>query len=142
MKKSLSILIAIFVIASLVLSLVVGIVGNSTPTSTPTPSTPTPVITHPGAQDSHNDIGLNPTLTWTSPVEATGFELILAHNCDWENPMISATGSETLGPDTAYQITQTQTLQEGANYCWKVRAVYSDNSKSPWSDTGTFTTIY
>jgi hypothetical protein len=105
------------------------------------PASAKPVITYPGAQDSHTNIELTPSLTWTSTVEATGFELVLAENCDWANPVIDLTGSNALeGPDTCYKITQA--LKQGASYCWKVRAVNSDtDTMSPWSDTGTFTTM-
>jgi len=105
------------------------------------PASAKPVITYPGSTDSHNDIELTPSLTWTSTVEATGFELVLAANCDWSNPIVNLTGSSALvGPDTCYAITQA--LQQGTNYCWKVRAVNSDtDTMSPWSDTGTFTTL-
>jgi hypothetical protein len=104
------------------------------------PASSKPVVTYPGAQDSHYDIPLTPTLTWTSAVECTGYELIVAKQCDWANPLINLTGSSALGTDTCYTITQS--LQEGTNYCWKVRAVNEDTgTASPWSDTGTFTTI-
>lgn len=104
------------------------------------PASSKPVITYPGSQDSHYDIPLKPTLTWTSAVECTGYELIVAKQCDWANPLINLTGSSALGTDTCYTITQS--LQEDTNYCWKVRAINEDTgTASPWSDTGTFTTI-
>jgi hypothetical protein len=103
------------------------------------PASAKPVITYPGGEESHTDIICPLTLTWTSAVEATGFELILAENCDWANPVINRTGSSALGPETGYNIPQC--LKEGTSYCWKVRAVNSDTAtNSPWSDTGTFTT--
>jgi len=46
------------------------------------PASAKPIITYPGGQDSHYDIELTPLLTWTNTVEATGFELMLAKNCD------------------------------------------------------------
>jgi len=85
-------------------------------------------------------VSLTPPLQWSSAVEATGFELVVAANCDWSNTIINLTGSSALGAETAYQITQS--LQQGTNYCWKVRAVNADTvTNSPWSDTGTFTTL-
>jgi len=66
---------------------------------------------------------------------------MVAANCDWSNAIVNLTGSSALGPETAYQITSPQ-LAEGTNYCWKVRAINSDtDTMSPWSDTGTFTTL-
>jgi hypothetical protein len=105
------------------------------------PASAKPIITYPGGQDSHYDIELTPLLTWTNTVEATGFELMLAKNCDWSNPILNLTGSSALSSDsTCYAITQA--LEEGTNYCWKVRAINGDtDTMSPWSDTGTFTTL-
>jgi hypothetical protein len=104
------------------------------------PASVKPIVTYPGAQDSHYGIPLTPTLTWTSTVECTGYELMVAKNCDWSDPIINLTGSSALGTDTGYAITQA--LDEGTNYCWKVRAINDDTgTASPWSDTGTFTTI-
>jgi hypothetical protein len=81
-----------------------------------------------------------PALQWSSSVEATGFELMVAANCDWTNAIVNLTGSSALGSETAYQITTS--LAEGTNYCWKVRAINADTAtNSPWSDTGTFTTL-
>lgn len=104
------------------------------------PASSKPVVTYPGSQDSHNDIPLTPTLTWTSTVECTGYELMVAKNCDWSSPIVNLTGSSALGTDTCYSITQA--LDQDTNYCWKVRAVNEDTgTASPWSDTGTFTTL-
>jgi photosystem II stability/assembly factor-like uncharacterized protein len=106
------------------------------------PASAKPIITYPGSQDSHNEIKCPLTLTWTSTVEATGFELVLAENCDWANPVIDMTGSNVLGTDTCYTLPDCNVLKEGASYCWKVRAVNGDtDTMSPWSDTGTFTTF-
>ncbi|MFA5056157.1 MAG: hypothetical protein WC562_08345 [Dehalococcoidia bacterium] len=104
------------------------------------PASSKPIVTYPGAEDSHNDIPLTPTLTWTSTVECTGYELMVAKNCDWSSPIVNLTGSSALGTDTCYSITQA--LHQGTNYCWKVRAINEDTgTASPWSDTGTFTTL-
>jgi hypothetical protein len=86
-------------------------------------------------------VSLTPTLQWSSAVEATGFELAVAANCDWSNTIVNLTGSSALvAGTTAYPITQA--LQQGTNYCWKVRAINEDTAtNSPWSDTGTFTTL-
>ena len=87
-------------------------------------------------------VSLTPPLQWSSAVEATGFELMVAAGCDWSNARINLTGSSALGAETAYQVTAADGLQEGTNYCWKVRATNEDTAtNSPWSDTGTFTTL-
>jgi hypothetical protein len=80
---------------------------------------------------------LNPALQWNSSVAATGYELILAANCDFENPALNLSGDNKLGMDTAYQLKFN--LDPNTNYCWKVRGV-NEITHSPWSDTGTFTT--
>jgi hypothetical protein len=105
------------------------------------PASAKPVITYPGAEDSHYDIQCPISLTWSNTVAATGYEIILAKDCDWANPIVNLTGSSALeGTDTCYQIPNC--LEEGASYCWKVRAVNGDtDTMSPWSDTGTFSTF-
>jgi hypothetical protein len=85
-------------------------------------------------------VSLTPALQWSSAVEATGFELIVAANCDWSNAIVNLTGDSALpAGTTAYPITQA--LQQGTNYCWKVRAINANTAtNSPWSDTAAFTT--
>jgi hypothetical protein len=82
-----------------------------------------------------------PVLQWSSSVEATSWELMVAKNCDFSDAIVNLAGSSALDAGTtAYQITQS--LQQGTNYCWKVRAVNDEtDTMSPWSDTGTFTTL-
>jgi len=102
------------------------------------PASAKPICVSP--TDGIDDISLTPILQWVSPVQATGFEVVLAKNCDWANPVINLTGSHALGQVTYYQVSQS--LQQGTNYCWKVRAVNSDTqTNSPWSDFGTFHTL-
>ena len=86
-------------------------------------------------------VSLTPTLQWSSSVDATGFELVVAANCDWSNAVVNLTGSSALdAATTAYPITQA--LPQHTNYCWKVRAINANTAtNSPWSDTGTFTTL-
>ena len=105
--------------------------------TTPLGASAKPILLNPSS--GQGNVILNPTLQWSSSIEATGFELILAKDCNWANPVLSLTGSSALGPNTTYQIPQSQTLQHGASYCWKVRGINYDVI-SPWSDTGTFTT--
>jgi hypothetical protein len=106
------------------------------------PASSKPIVTYPGGigDETRLDTSLTPTLTWTSAVEATGFELVLAKNCDWANPIVNLTGSSALGDVTAYKLPQT--LEQGTSYCWKVRAINGNTATmSPWSDVGTFTTL-
>jgi hypothetical protein len=80
--------------------------------------------------------GLKPVLQWNSSVAATGYELILAVNCDWNNPVLNLSGASVVS-DTAYQLTFN--LAKNTSYCWQVRGV-NDITHSSWSDTSTFTT--
>jgi hypothetical protein len=99
----------------------------------PAPSRPAVL----GPQSGQENVILNPVLQWNSSVAATGYELILAKNCDFENPALNLSGDNKLGMDTAYQLKFN--LDPNTNYCWKVRGV-NEITHSPWSDTGTFTT--
>ena len=106
------------------------------------PTSSKPIVTYPGGigDETRDHTSLTPTLTWTSAVEATGFELVLSKNCDWANPIVNLTGSSALGDVTAYKLPQT--LEQGTSYCWKVRAINGNTATmSPWSDVGTFTTL-
>ncbi len=80
---------------------------------------------------------LQPVLGWNNSLAATSYELVLAENCNWGNPVLNFVGDKKLGAVTAYQLTFD--LKPGTNYCWKVRGL-SDVTNSQWSDTGTFTT--
>ncbi|MFA5367175.1 MAG: fibronectin type III domain-containing protein [Dehalococcoidia bacterium] len=99
----------------------------------PAPSAPS--VLSPGS--GQIDVLLRPVLQWDSSVAATGYELVLAKSCNFDNLILDLTGSNKLGMDTAYQITFN--LEPNTNYCWKVRGV-NEITHSPWSDTGTFTT--
>jgi hypothetical protein len=89
-----------------------------------------------GPKAGQGNVMLKPALQWNSSVAATGYELILAANCDWSNPALNLSGDSVIG-DTAYQLTFN--LAKNTSYCWKVRGV-NDITHSPWSDTSTFTT--
>jgi len=89
-----------------------------------------------GPKAGQGNVMLNPALQWNSSVAATGYELILAANCDWSNPVLNLSGDSVIG-ETAYQLTFN--LAKNTSYCWQVRGV-NDITHSPWSDTGTFTT--
>jgi hypothetical protein len=89
-----------------------------------------------GPKAGQGNVMLRPALQWNSSIAATGYELILAANCDWNNPVLNLSGESAIS-DTAYQLTFT--LAKNTSYCWQVRGV-NDITHSPWSDTGTFTT--
>ena len=82
------------------------------------------------------NIILKPIFQWTGLASANNYELVVAKNCDWTNPVINLAGSSAVA-STAYQITTN--LDENTNYCWRVRAV-GNSSISAWSAIGTFTT--
>jgi hypothetical protein len=82
------------------------------------------------------NVYLRPALQWSSCVDATGYELILAMNCDWENPVLNLSGEDAIS-NTAYQLMFS--LAKNTDYCWKVRGV-NDITHSPWSDSLSFTT--
>ncbi|MFA5367910.1 MAG: hypothetical protein WC333_08530 [Dehalococcoidia bacterium] len=103
------------------------------------PASAKPVCLSP--TEGEMDVILKPVLQWSSAVQATGWELMVAKNCDYSDTVVNLQGSSALPADTtAYQITQN--LMQGTNYCWKVRGINSaTGTVSPWSDTGTFTTL-
>jgi hypothetical protein len=98
------------------------------------PAAVAPILKSPAAGDS--GVRALPLLEWSSIANANKYELVVAKNCDWANPIVNLIGSSAVG-DTAYQVTTS--LEKDTNYCWKVRAL-SDISDSSWSATGTFTT--
>lgn len=81
-------------------------------------------------------VSLRPLLQWGSSVAATGYELVLTKDCDWDNPVIDLYGDSAIS-DTAYQVTFN--LDKNTTYCWKVRGV-NDITNSPWSDSLSFIT--
>jgi len=87
-------------------------------------------------QPDSRDVSIHPLLQWNSSVAATGYELILTKNCDWEYPVLNLSGEDAIS-DTGYQITFD--MEENTTYCWKVRGV-NDITHSPWSDSLSFTT--
>lgn len=89
-----------------------------------------------GPQAGQENVMLKPVLQWNSSVAATGYELMLAANCDFADPLLNLSGEGVIS-DTAYQLTFA--LAKNTSYCWKVRGV-NEITHSPWSDTGTFTT--
>jgi len=85
------------------------------------------------------DMPLKIVLAWSSVIEGTKYELVVAEDCDWADLLVDKTDSNALGPETIYVI-PSGSLKYDTQYCWKVRAL-SDITESPWSNTGTFTTI-
>jgi hypothetical protein len=85
-----------------------------------------------------SNVSLRPVLGWNNSLAATSYELVLAENCSWVNPVLNLTGDKKLGAVTAYQVPFE--LKPGTNYCWKVRGL-SDITTSQWSNTGSFTTM-
>lgn len=98
----------------------------------PAPSIPVLLSPQPGQEN----VILRPALQWNSSVAATGYELILAMNCDWDNPVLNLSGEDAV-IDTAYQLTFS--LDKNTDYCWRVRGV-NDITHSPWSNSLSFTT--
>ena len=101
------------------------------------PAAARPMLESPSAGQIDMPLGI--VLEWTSVIEATKYELVVAEDCDWADLLVDKTSSNALGPETIYVI-PSGGLKYDTHYCWKVRAL-SDITESPWSDTGTFTTI-
>ena len=101
------------------------------------PAAALPMLESPSA--GQIDMPLKIVLEWTSVIEAAKYELVVAEDCDWADLLVDKTGSNALGYETVYVI-PSDSLKYDTHYCWKVRAL-SETSQSPWSDTGTFSTI-
>ncbi len=79
-------------------------------------------------------ISLTPVLEWSGLVGSTAYELEVADGCDFGTLAIE----QTVGTETIYKVTSD--LDYSTVYCWRVKAI-SDTTESPWSDSGTFTTL-
>ena len=101
------------------------------------PGAARPMLESPGT--GQVDMPLRTVLEWSGVIDATKYELQVAADCDWANLVVDRVGASALGPNTVYAI-PSGTLAYETNYCWRVRAL-SDTTESPWSDSGTFTTI-
>jgi hypothetical protein len=93
-----------------------------------------PVLLSPGA--GADDVTPNPLFQWSSIAGARKYELIVARNAAFSNPVIKRTGSYTL-PVTAWQ--SNISLDYNSTYYWKVRAA-DPSGYSSWSSVGVFTT--
>jgi photosystem II stability/assembly factor-like uncharacterized protein len=76
-----------------------------------------------------------PTMNWNSINLATRYELIIADNASFTNPIVNKSNIFS----TNYDVTGTETLLPNTLYYWKVRAI-DDQAPGLWSNTWTFTT--
>jgi len=79
---------------------------------------------------------IKPVFQWSAIAEADGYELLVAAEASFSNPVIVKIGEYSL-PSTAWQ--SDISLDYNTTYFWKVRARNS-SSYSDWSDVGAFTT--
>ena len=98
------------------------------------PSAEAPTLTSPAA--GQVNVSTQPVLSWSGIANANKYELVVAKNCDWANPILNLVGTSAIS-ETAYQLTG---LTNGTNYCWKVRAIGAGTNSS-WSNMGSFTTV-
>jgi photosystem II stability/assembly factor-like uncharacterized protein len=82
------------------------------------------------------DVPVKPLFQWTGIIGADAYELIVALNPDFSNPVITRQDDSRL-PSNAWQ--SDITLEYETAYYWKVRAV-NGSTKSAWSAAGSFTT--
>jgi len=78
----------------------------------------------------------NPVFQWSAFAGADGYELLIATDASFSNPVVVRIDDYAL-PATAWQCDIT--LNYNTTYYWKVRACGS-NSYSAWSNVGAFTT--
>ena len=83
-----------------------------------------------------SDVPIEPVFQWTAVVGASFYELLVAEEVNFENPVITKTDAYAL-PSNVWECDVR--LDNDATYYWKVRAL-SGGSYSPWSATGVFTT--
>ncbi len=81
-------------------------------------------------------IRLQPLFQWSAVPGADAYELLVATNADFTNPVIIKTGDYAL-PTNAWQ--SNVSLDHATIYYWKVRAINSD-TYSDWSAVGAFAT--
>jgi len=82
------------------------------------------------------DIPLKPVFNWTAIAGAESYELVVATDISFTNPIISRTGEFAL-PATAWE--SSVSLDYGTTYYWKVRGINS-KSKTAWSPASVFIT--
>jgi hypothetical protein len=82
------------------------------------------------------DVAARPIFQWTAVMGASSYELLVAGDADFEDPVIVKIDDYAL-PANAWECDVS--LEYDATYYWKVRAVTA-NTKSVWSSAGIFTT--
>ncbi len=81
-------------------------------------------------------VSLKPVLQWQAVAGAERYEVVIATDYSFAEPVVEKTGEDAL-PTTAWQCDVS--LLPDTTYYWKIRAV-SDNNFSPWSNIGVFIT--
>jgi hypothetical protein len=80
---------------------------------------------------------LKPVFQWTGVTGASAYELLVAGDADFEDPVIIKLNEYAL-PSNAWECDVS--LDYSTTYYWKIRAVTA-NTHSMWSATGVFTTV-
>ncbi|MGB9702195.1 MAG: VPS10 domain-containing protein, partial [Candidatus Kapaibacteriota bacterium] len=90
--------------------------------------------------NSSTNVSITPTLTWNAVNLADKYELIIADNIQFNNPIVHKTNIAS----NSYIVQPAEVLQYSKTYYWKVRAI-DDNAYGLWSNDGgttyTFTTV-
>jgi len=79
---------------------------------------------------------VKPVVQWTAVIGASAYELLVASDADFEDPVIIKENAYAL-PSNAWECDVS--LDYGTTYYWKVRAITA-STHSIWSATGIFTT--
>lgn len=91
------------------------------------------VLTSPS--NNQTNVSYQPTFIWQSMNKATHYELMVATNPSFTNPIIH----KPILVGTSYTVSTSENLNSNTTYYWKVRA-WDDNSIGQWSATWQFTT--
>ena len=83
------------------------------------------------------NVPVNTLFQWTAVSGAHGYELEIATQTDFNNPVVSMTGTNAI-PVNAWQ--NPQAFAHNTTYYWRVRAINSD-AKGNWSGAGVFATM-
>jgi hypothetical protein len=82
-------------------------------------------------------VAVKPVFQWTAVVGASSYELLVATDTDFENPVVIKIGDYALSSNV-WECDVSLDYQ--TTYYWKVRAVTA-NTHSGWSSTGVFMTV-
>ena len=82
-------------------------------------------------------VPIRPVFQWTAVVGASSYELLVADNAEFDDPVIIKMGDYTL-PTSAWECDVS--LDYGTTYYWEVRAINA-GTHSTWSSAGVFTTM-